>query len=283
MPITKRQGFVDSREFTDEDELTLKGRLQGIARDPRAGFLPTTHTEKNHIIYLLDKQHATDPDRLLPTEILGRIAKAQGRTLVEQWRRNGLTKLTTADHRTKFEKMRQTKKSVVLEWTDFLTNAAYSLTGLRRVTEAIMDCNPNIRLVEEIGENDEHLADAALAIRYIDGSAIREFGYFGDEDFDSFVTVTREVSNPVDDRRKYIYDEYSLAAEARRPEAAHHIDGAIEAITIGALREVSPRAIADQQQRYNFWENILEETARFGDVTRPLAQAVLAELPYTVR
>ncbi len=259
---TPGQGeFELGQEFLPNQELDLMGKLRALARDQRAGFLPTTHEEKNHALAHLDYlDHPGKIARQLE-EIRWHEEKRVGRKT-----REGLNA------------GRRALASLTLEYGDYLTNSVAQIDPLSELWRAMRACpNPNVTLVEELGSN--HTGFAPF-VRYFDLNQIRQNGHVPGISYDPLRTRSNRQKTEEEDRNKTIEDQYT--AEEIDPQVATRIAWLTETTTIGSVRTLISEALTDQNRRKQFWTARLRE-ARLHGAALPVADRILKKLGISLR
>lgn len=245
-----------------------KDRLLAILDDPRAGFMPSTHREKNAILAYLDylDNHEEYPFGIANQflEVFTHRQKSSG----------GRGNILEA---------RRSLISLAYELGDYYENATAQTAALADLQARINDCpNPNVSLQEEVGTS--HPGYGAL-IGYIDTMELlkkgeisgphNEFSVLHDsEDRPDAEPIPVEVDL---DKHKTVEDPYTT----QEPDdiVAKRIADKVRTMTIGELRTVVGEARANQEARALFMRSRLEELSVFE--TEPRFQRFLGQVATT--
>lgn len=253
--------FELGEEYLPNQELNLMGKMRTLLRDPNAGFLPTTHNEKNNALAQLDY-----------LERPGKIAHQ-----LEEIRRH-------EENRVGFKTPaglaagRRALFSIAFEYGDYLANATNQIPKLQDLWKGIRDCpNPNVTLTEEFGS--EHPGFAPL-VRYFDLSQIPKKGHVAGITYDPLHTRPNRQKADEEYRNKTVEDQYT--ADETDPAVAARIAHISETLTIGSARQLIEDALNDQNKRKLFWTARLRETRLHG-AARPIADRVLNNLGIALR
>jgi len=263
--VRKVQGEFDfGPEFLDNDQVALRGRLRILHEDPRAGFLPTTHEEKNQALTLLS--YIDEPQ--YPAGI--------GHQLREVFERQKGLAITAAKERTGEEHLsneawviasgegvnqgRRALISITNEFGDYTKDALNQTSLLEDLKTRIDDCpNPAVTIADEVGV--EHKGIAAL-LRYKDLSDIRDHGKVEDMPIDPFKTHENRSKQKDPAKNKTLHDAYT--GEEPDPIIAERIVEFAYLTSIKDARLLIEAAYADQQRRLAFWIARLQETRSHG-------------------
>lgn len=273
--VPERKLFVAVDEFTDEGQATLLGKMRGLHRDPQAGFLPTTHLEKNNAFELLDYAGEHCDEKFMPQYRLQEIFKHQIKLFRRSHGSENGGKLSDEDYESATKAAQRSLLSVGTAWGDFLINAKESSQELAVVANAVNDCpNPKVVIAEEI---DPHHAGVAALMRYIDLNRIREKGYTVTWGFDPMGTVTERVASKdsVEIRHTFTRDQYTNPH--RKEIVTNRIEYLANTLTIGSLRKIVPKAQEDQDKRFSFWRGRVSEMYQYHLAGRPAAKLALTE------
>lgn len=256
------QGEFDlGEEYLPNQELDLMGKMRALLRDPNAGFLPTSHDEKNHALAHLDY-----------LERPGKIAHQ-----LEEIRRHEENRVGFGTPAGK-SAGRRALFSIAFEYGDYLANASSQMPKLHNLWIGIRDCpNPNVTLVEEFGV--EHSGFAPF-VRYFDLSQIPKKGHVQGISYDPLHTKPNRQKAYDEDRNKTVEDQYT--ADKIDPLVAARIAHVCETLTIGSARPIIEAALNDQNKRKIFWTARLRETRLHG-AARPIADRVLNGLGIALR
>ncbi len=278
----EQEPLFELPEGWQEDRLDNRDKLRALGYDPRAGFLPTTHTEKTAALTLLDYIDVPSERGAWRPPHKGHPAKTAGQ-LQEVFRFH--EKLHRDAPATGKEEGGRALRSIAFSFGDYLANAIAQKSALDKLKADVADCpNPKVTLAEELGA--DHPGIAPLR-RFFDLYELRK-GTFPAIGFDPL--KPRQVRDGIDDpdRNKYVYDQYT--GEDVDPVVAAHIAKLAETFKIGTVRTTILRgnfnlidsAVIDQQKRINFWTGRLRE-ARQHLAARPIADRVLASLGIAIR
>jgi hypothetical protein len=226
-----------SRAKAEQPKLSTQERLEAVFDDPRAGFLPTSHREKNLVLTFLD--YLDNP--AYPLGI--------NNQLYEVFRRRG------NETHLQVEGIRA-MRSIAYELVDYASQAQEQLLDLRRLQVAIKDCdNPFVTMLEDIGA--DHPGYAPL-VRFIDLQQKLKTGQ--DTVLGRDVMRSREdrVDHDPRNKRKTVGDEYT--SRLVETEFADRITAQVAALKIGEVRSLINQAIADQEKRRAFWVERLDDT-----------------------
>ncbi len=279
--VARRPLFADTEEFTPEGEATLLGRMRALGRDTNAGFLPTTHLEKNNAFELLDYAKDNEDDRLMPQRRLQEIFKHQVRRARREYGAETNGWLSEEDYTLAKTEGQRAVLSIGLAWGDFLKNAVESRNGLAAVAAKVKACpNPAAGLLEQIPS--DHPGVAPLA-RYLDLRWLREHRFPFHWKFDPLHTIVDRIepSDSPELRHKHLYDPYTNPV--REEVVTKRITDIAEGLTIGGLRSVVTEAVSDQANRVDFWLAREREMYRYHLAGRPAATLALQEAGLSVR
>lgn len=253
---------VESSVANDErpKRLDTRERLIALRDDPRAGFLPATHAEKNRAITFLDYMDRPD----YPANI--------GHQFQEVYIRQ--KKL-----RNDPEEARLSLVSIGFELGDYFIQATEQATVLCDLNALVEDCpNPRATLVEEIGE--AHRGYGPL-LRYMDILRLRETGTSKTR-FDALRSHANRGPQAYMDKNKTVEDAYT--GEVLRPAPSRHLKKQIETLTIRDVRESVRAAARNEERRAAFWLERLYDTRKHGAVWQGSRQVLLgAGLPLSRR
>lgn len=269
-------------EGWQDDLLDNRDKLRALGTDPRAGFLPTTHTEKTAALILLDYIDVPSERGAFRPRHKGHPAKTAGQ-LQEVYRFH--EKLHPDAPATGKAEAQRALRSIAFTFGDYLDNAITQKSALNQLKSAVDDRdNPGVTLAEVAGEN---LPGIAPLTRFFDLYELRR-GTFPMLGFDPL--KPRQVREGIDDpdRNKYIHDQYT--GDEIDPAVAAHITQLAKTFTVGTVRTTILRgdhnlidsAVIDQQKRINFWTGRLRE-ARLHLAARPIADRVLSSLNIAIR
>jgi len=243
----------DSKKLTIEDggggdgRLSTQERLTAIHEDPRAGFLPTTNTEKNFVLSMLD--YFDNPEyKLGPRNQLLEVVRFHHKKL---WGAEGYKRGKTA------------VISIAYMFGDFYMQSAIQLAQLEQLSDLLAEeVNPNINLHIALLEKVEL---AAPLIRYMDLLELRRHGkveheYAGESHQPRLdpLTAVRNEKDAGDGKNKLVEDRYTTIGE-RHDETTKWLAKRASQVTVGDVRQIIGRAVADQQRRNAFHRLILQE------------------------
>lgn len=272
--FTTEPGF----EFREPWQLTTQERLQILHDDPRAGFLPATHQEKNWALSLLDYIDIWDPETDLRTPVEGTLRRTGGQLhevnlhqrkayLVAHGenpkRRN---KYLNATQQQAMKEGYRAVASIVSSFGDFVDNAVIQKQYLESFKDDLADTDfPLIPLSEEPGLDHPGLP---AFMRFYDLWYWREQGQPPVSDFDPLRTkVKKEVPTTTGEAR--VEDPYTTPQRDQAVEA--HIGYLAGLLTVGAVRVITIEGrslmnatLDDQQKRIAFWTERLKEARAYG-------------------
>jgi len=220
-------------------KLTTRQKLEALRDDPRAGFLPASHNEKNKALELLDYldnyQYPAGASQRLQ-EVFNRQKKDD--------KRMGRQGTFTAE---------RSVTSLVYEWGDYFTQASNQAIDLLELNMQLHDVTDGgLKLVDAIG--DEHVAYPAL-VRFMDNLRLREIGQTA-ADFDSLTTgYNREIAQGYNNKNKTVEDPYT--AKRPKPEVVDWIKAEIANLTVADVRDVVQAAMHNEIKRAEFWKQRL--------------------------
>jgi hypothetical protein len=231
---------------------SVQDRLRALHEDERAGFLPSTHQEKNVVLSWLD--YLDNPK--YPLGVITQLGGVMG------------SQRKLREHNKSINQMRGIL-SIVYEVGDYYSNAVHSLEVLRGLEGKIRACpNPAVTLREEIGE--AHPGYAPL-IRFLDLAQLRETGNVGGLQRDPLRTREDRWADGGSGKHKDVEDQYT--AKILKPAFSKRIAKRIDTLTVGELRMSISEAIGDQEKRRAFHEQRLIEIAspqfHYGPKTAP--------------
>jgi hypothetical protein len=256
---------TNSSETPELPTLDTPNRLRAINEDPRAGFLPTTNTEKNRVLAFLD--YLDNPAyKMGINNQFWEIANHQERN------RNGSRNPNLRGPRA--------MESIVYELGDYLANATTSLAGLRDLEVQLSGIHPSIPLAEET-ELDGQPGLATLG-RFVDLRDVqREKPIEGIKD--PLLTRTRRWTKDGPGQHKAIEDRYT----GSQPDYAGQAIERVKSLKAKDARKVLGSAITDQEKRQEFFALRLREivAASESPIDRPhvaAARAILQKLDLAV-
>lgn len=234
-------------DYKRTETLTDQERLQAISADPRAGFLPTTHTEKTTVLAYLD--YMDNPDYPLGV---------RNQTLEIGGYHHKKANKPGANWKVGRENAIQAAWSKTYELGDFLYDAHTQLGALKELQEELV--NPKLTLCEAVGA--EHIAYAALT-RFIDLSRLRDKGEKPSGLPHHPLHPFRNESSPdlseYDHKNKIIEDPYTH--QKTDPEFVDRIQKMPHTLTVKEARKPLNAAIDDAERRRLFMLGRLHEFA----------------------
>lgn len=237
------------QEVTEVTEtLDTPARLQALLDDPRAGFFPTTHQEKNQLISYLD--YLDNPRH--PLGLINRFIEIYNKSRYLQ-RLPGNSQLEP----------RRGPVSIVYETGDYYEDAVRSKEALQDLDGLLQECvNQRVTLGEETDVIPlDHPGYPAL-IRYLDIQTFLKTG--------SGVVVENPLATKTDRRdrekpvintrkRKMIGDIYN--PHFTTPEVKDRITEAVKNLNVGDARKIISLAVHDQERREGYLRLILSKFA----------------------
>jgi len=233
---------------SEENGMTSREKLTAIQEDPRAGFLPTTHREKNAIMSYLD--YLDNPSFKLGP-------------------RNQILEVVLFQHKHKkgeagYERGRRAAVSIAHEFGDFYTQSNQQLAQLQRAAEIIGgEVNPKADL--QLTFLDE-IALIKPLIRYMDLKEFRTAGkvsynYEGKTYQPRLMPMGTQRNESFTDQKtgknKSLEDRYT--SEEPHEEMTKWFMKRVSQLKVVDLRKEVLLAITDQQRRVHFHRNILQE------------------------
>jgi hypothetical protein len=239
-----------------------KRKLIGLRDDTRAGFLPTTHTEKNQGFELLDymgnPKYPSGANRRLEEIFIHqqKVARSQGR-----------------GGRDIYDMARDSVRSVLNEWGDHLHGAIQSHDELTELKELLNSgFRPDLSLIEVTEPDGAKTYDYNALVRFANLKAYREGKPLPHDPLRT--RQDRSVVHP--DKNKIIEDDYT--AVGNLSDIQSYIDEAAATLSVKSGRELIDEAITDQATRRLFWYRALksiDSKEGFGDIAdRVLGQAM---------
>lgn len=225
-------------------DLDTPERLRAIAEDPRAGFLPTTHSEKNEALSLLDFIDSSEHPGGVHDKLAEIYAKHK-KDARERGTKNGAVLGSLA------------VQSIVYTYGDYFMHAKKDLRRIRAVRAAVMDTpGPNVRFSDVAEEHGMDASFTALVIRYVDLSSLRSVNKDRTLPFDPLHTLQHRFAQPEYGKNKTIYDVYTAPEISEQMQ--EYIEKREEELTVRALRGIVSAAEQDQHHRAFFWWNVLQ-------------------------
>jgi hypothetical protein len=243
---------------------STKEKLIGLRDDSRAGFLPTTHTEKNQAFEILD--YADNPQ--YPTSINKRLDEIfrHQQKIAEGKNIQGREKYTYAI---------DSVRSVVNEWSDHLQEAIRTHAELTKLKELLESgISPHINLVEATEPDGEQTFDYNVLVQYVDLKKFRDGQTFS---FDPLKTK-EDRSIIHDTKNKIIENQYT--AFGSLIEIQEFIDAAAEKLSVKDGRQLVEEALSDQAARRLFWYRALKAVDQQG--FKEIAERALDEAMHSV-
>lgn len=249
-----------------EPELArTKDKLIGLRDDSRAGFLPTTHTEKNQAFELLDYMSTKEG----PTKRLYEIFRHQQKDGIKKGlKRNDIYTYSI-----------DAVRAVTQEWGDHLHNAMKSHDELVRLKDLLdSGINPRISTMEAVEDEADQQYDYNTLVRFTNLKSLRDGAAFA---FDPLRTrQDRSILHP--DKNKIVEDVHTAVGSTI--EIQHFVDEVAAELSVKDSRQLVHEAIADQAARRLFWYRALKavvdyEEDGFQEQARRALQTSGAPLP----
>ena len=215
-------------------------RLQALHEDPRAGFLPATHKEKNQVMAFLD--YLDNP--AYPLGVNNQFFEIHNHQEREKEKQGGAIPGGA-----------RALESIIYEFGDYLTQSTHQLEALRDLELRIGECpNPTVSLAEEIGS--EHPGYASL-VRYIDLATVRDGGQVPGIKDPLRTKEHRWAAGKEPGKHKTVHDIYT------RPDPSEtikdHVAERVQSLTIGQMRQIISEAVTDQELRRSFMAQRLRD------------------------
>ncbi len=236
--------------------LESRERLLAILYDPRAGFFPATHREKNQALTFLD--YLDNP--AYPAGTVDQLIEVY----VHAKRRLTPEEESTKKFKAKDDEAIRTIESLIWETGDYLADAAQAFRLLSELKTATGKVSPHVTLAEELGS--EHPAIPYL-VQYDDQETFIEEG-----------GVPRLRRNPwrtaeerwvpkahalAPGKHKTVHSQY--ARPDRTPAFQKHIDRRAHELTFGEARDIVEPAIESALRRAYFQWQRMHDVTRFTD------------------
>lgn len=257
-PATKTsEGSPSAHEIKELAFLDTKQRLEAIAEDPRASFLPATHREKNLVMTFLDYLDNPEYPLGINNQFFEVVAHAQ------KVKRAGVKAGVRA------------VESIVWEVGDYLANASESVQVLLELRAALRGCSPRVTLTETVG--DEHAGLAPL-IRYMNIREYLKTGTVAGLKRDSLRTAEERRTAEGPGQHKRVHDQYS------RPDRTQAFDKYLRkrpsSLTVGEAWPWLDEAISNETMRANFMAQRLGDVAVLGQylTMQPVTEAAKTSL-----
>lgn len=237
---------VERKAVNKTETLESQGRLMAISADPRAGFLPTTHTEKTTVMAMLD--YLDNPKH--PIGIRTQLLEFAGSHMkIANDPKYGV------DWRVGKQRGIEAARSKTFELGDFLADADKQLEALKALQLAVYESdNPNVMLAEQIGS--DHPAYVALA-RYKDLKMLRDKGVIEGLPYSPLKPHRNEEDQDFEGKNKVIEDPYTRK-DIDEAFAQRIVDLPIST-TVGQSRSLITEVIEDTEKRSYFHAARLEE------------------------
>ncbi len=221
-------------------KLSTQDRLVALTVDPRAGFLPATHREKNQVMAFLD--YLDNPEH--PLGINNQFIEIFNHQEREKQKQDGAIPGGA-----------RSIESIVYELGDYLTQSMEQLKSLRDLEVLVGGCpNQRVTLHEEVGP--EHPGYAPL-VRFDDVSKLRDNGVLTDIKDPLRTREDRWAGGKQPGKHKTVEDQYTRAN--RSNAFTERISERTSQIKIGAARKLLSEAIVDQEKRQLFMEHRLHD------------------------
>jgi hypothetical protein len=250
-PLTRQlvasTGNVAVQNTLEPELAKTKDKLIGLRDDARAGFIPTTHTEKNQAFEILDYMNLAKYPKGVTTRLTeifikqqrdGKELGLQGNDLYEY----GLQSITSITH----------------EWADHLHSAMLSHAELVKLKELLdSGINPHISTLEALETEPDKLYDYNVLVRFANLKSLRDGGAF---QYDPLRTrEDRSLIHP--DKNKIIEDVHTELGSV--VQIQDFIDQAASELNVKDGRVLINEAITDQANRRLFWYRALREVADY--------------------
>jgi hypothetical protein len=258
---------------TGQEQLDNVGKLKALYNDPRAQFLPPTHTEKSEALPLLDYLPQVDvrKGKGHPARTAGKLQEV----FLHQ------KKIFSRDYGLPREEAQhaavEAVRSIVCGYGDFLLNAIAQHNQLNDLKSTLDGVSPRLTLTEVAGT--DHTGIPAF-VRYFDLVMLMKSKHPvpGVDILSPIIDRTDERDEH--GRAKQIHDQYTGPI---RPDAVdHRIQDLASTLTVGSIRTSKGRgsynlldtAIINEVSRRKFWMKRLEES-RNHLAARVTASAIL--------
>jgi hypothetical protein len=216
------------------DILDTVEKLRVMHDDPRAGFLPTTHREKNQAVAVLD--YLDNPH--YPGGVHDYLAE-----------------IYAHNKRLKHSSVAGTLavQSVLYEFSDYGVAAHRDAQELLKLKVCIDDTtNPHVSLSEVAAEHTSAQLNPALLLRYQDIRRVAQDAFKGAHD----PLLTQEYRRHLGrGKNKIVIDQYT--SENPSEYMARYVADALELMTVGESRAAVTDAMQDQRRRFSFWSKVL--------------------------
>ncbi len=227
----------------DEKQLNIRERLTAIHEDPRAGFYPTTHREKNTVLAFLD--YLDNPANPLGAnnqrlEIFNHQERLKDKGLVEVGGERSIESLT-------------------YELVDYFLDARKQLVALQDLETYVAEMmNPSVTLADELPQG--HVGLLAL-VRYKDIAAYASAQKRRKTQFIDPLTTKEDRWAKSNDpgKHKTVHDQYTLPKDDTDQAV---LDMAAGSMTVLEARPLLRVAITDQLKRMDFLGLRVQEVAR---------------------
>ncbi len=235
-----------------ERKLDTPGRLRAILGDPRAGFLPTTHREKNQVVSYLDYLDNPEYPFGVNNQLLEIFNKSQSLLTKQKIKRVAEEELIDSE---------RGPESVVYELGNYLMNASDSRRALEELEILLIEMpNTRVTLFEEHENADLDLKHPGLAalIRYRE---LVEYLKTGEASIPGDPLRTKEhiLKSKGPGKHKDVGDRYT--AYHRPDKMEDYIYAEVARTTVGRARMLIGPAIVDQTRRENFMTELLKSIA----------------------
>ncbi len=229
-----------------EDTLTTPQKLLVLIEDGRAGFVPSTHREKNQAVCVLDyidnPQYRGGVHDYL-AEIYSHNKKIKGSPITGSF----------------------AVRSVLFEFADYTAAAISDISKLKKFESVLQDTpNPRLSLAEAAADHGQPTDIIVPFIKYVDVRDVANDVFTGPHD----PLTTKESRQPQGSgRNKTVHDTYD--SDHQDLFISGYLALRAETLTVGESRDLVPIALLSQQKRQSFWGNVLSsrmyEYQRFAD------------------
>jgi hypothetical protein len=236
------------------EKLTTQQRLEALAGDPRAGFLPATHLEKNHALQFLD--YLDNP--AYPLGINNQYFEV---FIHQQKLPDGAGSLEIAEAAT---------ISITHELVDHYMSATESLERLKELDLATTGLKPSLWATDVLGVGDPVFR---VLIRYRDGTRLRDKNQLPHGIKDPL--TTKKDRQPHFDRTKNKTIEDVYTRRKRGADVDSYVATETAGWTIKDIRRQIAAVSTNEQLRKKFWcERMLEFRAMSDSRYMPMWQIV---------
>lgn len=216
------------------DVLDTVEKLRVLRTDGRAGFLPSTHREKNQAVAALD--YIDNPGHR------GGVHDY----LAEIYAHNKKIKRTAMAGSLAV-------RSVLYEFSDYAVSARHDAKELFKIKACIDDTpNPHLSLQDVVDEHDAAQLLPPILIRHMDISDVARGKFMGLHD----PLLTQEYRRQLGaGKNKIVVDAYT--AEEQSEYMGRYLRDRLQEVTVGSIRPMLTESMDVQRRRFTFWSNIL--------------------------